>query len=109
MCTYRAVRLETVHNAKRLAYHPSLAMFVTNDEGELDLYKNKYNTDFEYERFADEFRQLFIGTVKYELNIISRTDFSPRPGPMISTPSNGMNKKELSDKPQNIHFGDSKL
>ena len=74
-------------------------------------HKNDFGSEQEYERVENEYKQLFIGTVKPELNVISRNSFDPRPGPMISTPSKGIeeNKKDLPLDLQSINYGDGKL
>lgn len=105
-----SIRVETSQNAKYLASHPSLVLFVTNDEIELYLVSNKasFGTEEQYKRLENEYKQLFLGTIKPELNIISRNSFDPRPGPMISTPSKGVeeNKKDLPLDLQSINYGD---
>lgn len=102
--------MEASQNAKRLGHHASLCMLVTNDEIELYLTKNKTELGSESQRLEDEYKQLFMGTIRHELNIISRNDFNPRAGPMISTPSMGVeeSKKDLSTEPQNPNYGDGK-
>ncbi|XP_030563718.1 beta-mannosidase-like [Drosophila novamexicana] len=103
-----SMRLEAVQNAQRLAYHASLALIVTNNEIELYLVKNRTDFGTDAKRLEDEYKLLFVGNLCAELNIISRNDFSPRPGPMISTPSLGITEsgKELAKDPQSPDFGD---
>ncbi|KAH8312206.1 hypothetical protein KR044_009796 [Drosophila immigrans] len=103
-----SMRLETAQNAQRLAYHASLAMIVTNDEIELFLVKNRSDFGTEAKRLEEEYKLLFLGNLSPELNIISRNDFKPRPGPMISTPSMGIAEsgKELAKDPQSPNYGD---
>lgn len=103
--------MEASQNARRLAFHPSLCMLVTNDEIELYLAKNKTELGADSERLEEEYKQMFMGTIRHELNVISRNDFNPRAGPMVSTPSNGVeeSKKEISTEPQNPNYGDGKL
>ncbi|BFF88900.1 beta-mannosidase-like [Drosophila madeirensis] len=103
-----SVCLETRQNAKRLSYHPSLAMIVTNNEIELFLVKNRSELGENSARLEKDYQALFMGTLRHELSIISRDDFSPRPGPMISTPSLGIAEsgKELAIDPQHPNFGD---
>ncbi|EDW37952.1 GL12303 [Drosophila persimilis] len=103
-----SVCLETMQNAQRLSYHPSLAMIVTNNEIELFLVKNRSEFGENATRLEKDYQALFMGTLKHELNIISRNDFNPRPGPLISTPSLGIEEsgKELAIDPQTPNFGD---
>uniref|UniRef100_A0A0A1WJB6 beta-mannosidase n=2 Tax=Zeugodacus cucurbitae TaxID=28588 RepID=A0A0A1WJB6_ZEUCU len=105
-----SIRVETSQNAKFLASHPSLILIVTNNEIELFIVQNKesFGSEHEYKRLENEYKQLFMGTIKPELNVISRNSFDPRPGPMISTPSKGIeeNKKDLPLDLQSVNYGD---
>lgn len=103
-----SMRKEAVQNSQRIAYHASLALIVTNNEIELYLVKNRTDFGTEAKRLEDEYKLLFMGNLCAELDIISRNDFSPRPGPMISTPSLGVIEpgKELAKDPQSPNYGD---
>ncbi|XP_017968131.1 beta-mannosidase-like [Drosophila navojoa] len=103
-----SMRKEAVQNAQRIGYHASLALIVTNNEIELYLVKNRTDFGTEAKRLEDEYKLLFMGNLCAELDIISRNDFSPRPGPMISTPSLGVIEpgKELAKDPQSPNYGD---
>ncbi|XP_037951778.1 beta-mannosidase-like [Teleopsis dalmanni] len=103
-----SVRVEAVQNAKRISYHPSLAIIVTNNEIEWYLTRNRTDFGYDAERLDDEYKKLFLGTIKHELNVITRQKFSPRPGPMMSTPSIGVEevKKDIPADPQTINYGD---
>ncbi|XP_060649275.1 beta-mannosidase-like isoform X1 [Drosophila nasuta] len=102
------MREEAAQNAQRLAYHASLSLIVTNNEIELYLVKNRSDFGTDAKRLEDEYKLLFLGNLSPELNIISRNDFKPRPGPMISTPSMGIAEsgKELAKDPQSPNYGD---
>lgn len=99
-----SVCVETVQNAQRLSYHPSLALIVTNNEIELFLSSNKSDFGENATRMDSDYKALFIETLIQELNVISRKDFSPRPDPMASTPSLGVQEsgKNLSNNPQSL-------
>lgn len=103
-----SVRLEAVQNAQRIAYHPCLALIVTNNEIELFLVQNKTELGDNYDSLVKDYKTLFVNTLKEDLKIISRYDFSPRPGPMISTPSLGIAESsgDLPSDPQSPNFGD---
>ncbi|KAH8369200.1 hypothetical protein KR009_003853 [Drosophila setifemur] len=103
-----SVSQETVQNAQRLSYHPSLALIVTNNEIELFLVKNQSDFGENAARLESDYKSLFMGTIRQELEVISRNDFSPRPGAMISTPSLGIarNYSNLDIDPQNPGSGD---
>lgn len=103
---FRSVREETKQNVRRLQSHPSIAVWAANNENEAALQQNWYGTIFEHERFANEYRELYIGVLKDEIftNDQSRESLS-------SSPSNGkktVTENWLSANPQDWHFGDSK-
>uniref|UniRef100_W8BI92 beta-mannosidase n=1 Tax=Ceratitis capitata TaxID=7213 RepID=W8BI92_CERCA len=101
-----SVRTEVIQNAKRIAYHPSIAIFATNNENEAALVGNWYGTAGDRARFEAEYRELYVGTVFHELKIIQN---SFRPKPLISSPSNGKASEKdnyISDNPQNENYGD---
>ena len=101
-----SVRQEVAQNAKRLAYHASVAIFATNNENEVALSQNWYNTRENEARFAAEYRELYLANVMHELTII---EDSSRPRALVSSPSNGKESakdKYLSADPQNPNYGD---
>ncbi|XP_017057225.2 beta-mannosidase-like isoform X2 [Drosophila ficusphila] len=101
-----SVCVETVQNAQRLSYHPSLSLIVTNNEVELFLATNKSDFGENATRMESDYKSLFIGTILQELKVIARDDFSPRPGPMISTPSMGIAESSQDLDLQSPNFGD---
>ncbi|XP_017085650.1 beta-mannosidase [Drosophila eugracilis] len=101
-----SVRQEVRQNAMRLSHHPSLAIFVTNNENEAALVQNWYGTFFERERFESEYRELYLANVIHELKQVSH---SSRPQPLVSSPSNGKVSEQdnyISNNPQDNHNGD---
>ncbi|XP_037954159.1 beta-mannosidase-like [Teleopsis dalmanni] len=101
-----SVRTEVIQNAKRIAHHPSVAVFATNNENEVALAQNWYHTWQEKSRFDTEYRELYLATINHELKIV---EHSTRILPLISSPSNGkISAKDnyLSDDPQDTHYGD---
>ncbi|KAH8338753.1 hypothetical protein KR059_010811 [Drosophila kikkawai] len=105
-----SVCLETAQNAQRLSYHPSLALIAANNEIELFLVTNKSDFGEGANRIENDYNALF-DTIMGELSIISRNDFSPRPGPMISTPSLGVAPyaDDMPTNPQDPNYGDVHL
>ncbi|KAH8304924.1 hypothetical protein KR018_005050 [Drosophila ironensis] len=103
-----SVRLEAVQNAQRISHHPSLALIVTNNEIELFLVRNRSEFGDNANRLESDYKTLFAETIKEDLNVISRKNFSPRPGPMISSPSLGIAESygEIAQDPQNTSYGD---
>ncbi|XP_053947050.1 beta-mannosidase [Anastrepha ludens] len=100
------VRTEVIQNAKRIAYHPSIAIIATNNENELALVGNWYGTAGDRARFEAEYRELYVGTVFHELKIIQDT---ARPKPLISSPSNAKASEKynyISNNPGDANYGD---
>ncbi|XP_017469260.1 PREDICTED: beta-mannosidase [Rhagoletis zephyria] len=101
-----SVRKEIIQNAKRIAYHPSIAIIATNNENEAALVGNWYGTAGERARFEAEYRELYIGTVFHELKIIQH---SSRPKPLMSSPSNARASEKdnyISNNPGDENYGD---
>ncbi|XP_016981521.2 beta-mannosidase-like isoform X1 [Drosophila rhopaloa] len=103
-----SVCVETVQNAQRLSYHPSLSLIVTNNEIELFLATNKSDFGESAAQLESDYKALFTDRIMEELKVITRKDFSPRPGPMISTPSLGIAEtgQNLEINLQSPNYGD---
>lgn len=103
-----SVRREVRQNALRIIHHPSIAIFAANNENEVALVQNWYDTASELERFMKEYRQLYVDTILDELQIIKHPS---RPTPLVSSPSNGKASAKdnfISRNPQDNNYGDSK-
>ncbi|XP_036224160.2 beta-mannosidase [Bactrocera oleae] len=101
-----SVRTEVIQNAKRIAYHPSIAIIATNNENEAALVDNWYGTAGDRARFEAEYRELYVGTVFHELKIIQDNS---RPKPLISSPSNAKASEKdnyISNNPGDENYGD---
>ncbi|EDW81442.1 uncharacterized protein Dwil_GK12069 [Drosophila willistoni] len=101
-----SVREEVLQNAKRIAHHPSVAIFVTNNENEAALVQDWYDTFYDLDRFKEEYRKLYLANVIHELKQVSHKS---RPEPLVSSPSNGKKSAEdnyISPFPQNNNYGD---
>ncbi|KAM8707176.1 hypothetical protein ACLKA7_011296 [Drosophila subpalustris] len=101
-----SVREEVRQNAKRLSHHPSVAIFVGNNENEVALMQDWYQTITHLDRFKEEYRQLYLANVLHELKIVSHTS---RPSPLVSSPSNGKASEKdqfISENPQDNYNGD---
>jgi beta-galactosidase/beta-glucuronidase len=55
-----SVRLETNQNVRRLQHHPSIALWATNNENEVALRQNWYNTKMNFSGFAESYRRLYV-------------------------------------------------
>lgn len=103
-----SVREEVRQNAKRLSHHPSVAIFVGNNENEAALMQDWYQTITHLDRFKAEYRELYLANVLHELKIVSHAS---RPDPLVSSPSNGKASERdnyISENPQDNHNGDGK-
>uniref|UniRef100_A0A1L8EBR4 beta-mannosidase n=2 Tax=Haematobia irritans TaxID=7368 RepID=A0A1L8EBR4_HAEIR len=99
-----SVRKEILQNAQRIAHHPSVAIFATNNENEVAIAQNWYGTL--EERYKTEYRKLYVATVVHELKAVGHSD---RPDPLVSSPSNGkesIKDNYISDNPQDPNYGD---
>jgi beta-mannosidase len=100
-----SVRLETKQNVRRLQYHPSIALFATNNENEVALRQNWYGTQSRFVEFAKKYKKLYVETIVDEIN---KQD--PTREVLTSSPSNGKYNGDreygISVDPQNPHFGD---
>lgn len=100
-----SVRLEVKMNVRRMQYHPSIAIWATNNENEVALRQNWYGTQSRFEGFADEYRKLYVDTVTDE---IKKQD--PSREVLTSSPSNGNYNGDrefgIGTNPQDPHFGD---
>lgn len=98
-----SVRLETKQNVRRIQSHPSIAIWATNNENEAALRQNWYGTNSNFGKFAKEYQELYIDTVKDE---ILKND--PWRIVLNSSPGNGIKQENITiaDNPQDYHFGD---
>lgn len=100
-----SVRTEVKQNVRRIQYHPSIALYATNNENEVALRQNWYNTQSRFEQFAQEYRKLYVHTITDE---IKKQD--PTREVLTSSPSNanynGDRQYGIGMDPQNPHFGD---
>lgn len=104
-----SVRQEVLQNAKRIGHHASIAIFATNNENEVALAQNWYQTKYQEEKYKADYRQLYLATVIHELKVL---DYPSRPRPLVSSPSNGKESERenyISDHPQDPNYGDGKL
>lgn len=104
-----SVRTEVLQNIKRIGYHPSIAIIATNNENEVAIAQNWYQTLYQEEKYKADYRQLYVGTVMHELKI---WEHHSRPRALVSSPSNGKESIKdnfLSPNPQDNNYGDGKL
>ena len=101
-----SVRLEVKQNIRRIQYHPSIALYATNNENEAALSQDWYGTQSRFKEFAKKYKTLYVDTITDE---IKKQDSTREV--LTSSPSNGKydgdREQGISDNPQNPHFGDT--
>lgn len=99
------VRTEVEQNVRRLQHHASLAIWATNNENEVALVQNWYSTNHERERFAAEYRKLYVDVVLATVGANDRARVC-----LASSPSNGvvqtLKDDYISQEPQSSLYGD---
>lgn len=91
---------------RRLQSHPSIAVWAGNNENEAAFVQNWYGTIDDYNRFWNEYVDLYDGIVKNE---VVKNDIWHEF--LYSSPSNGKvrsNESIIHQDPQDPRFGDSK-
>ena len=78
------VQSEVETQVKRLQYHPSIAIWATNNENEAALRGNWYGTASNFNMYARDFVTLYIDTIKNRVN-----DLDPSRDCLSSSPTNG--------------------
>lgn len=104
-----SVRLEVLQNAKRVGHHACLAIIATNNENEVALAQNWYQTKYQQGKYKADYRQLYLATVIHELKIL---EYPSRPRPLVSSPSNGKESAKdnyISEEPQDQNYGDGNI
>lgn len=100
------MRLEVRQNTRRIIHHPSIALIATNNENEMAIAGHWWPIKSQY---LDEYRKLYVNTVRDEIYNVTRTDNIEI---LISSPSNGLLSEKdnfLSNEPNDNRYGDSKF
>ncbi|CAG9811752.1 unnamed protein product [Chironomus riparius] len=101
-----SVKYEIRDQIKRIQHHPSIALFATNNENEVALRQNWYDTKQFYKEFAEDYNVLYRTTIIGEIR-----KYDKKRTTLLSSPSNGNWNKDRDDygismDPQSAHFGD---
>ncbi|XP_073999944.1 beta-mannosidase isoform X2 [Rhodnius prolixus] len=100
----RSVSTEIEQQVQRLQHHPSVAIWSGNNENELALRQNWYNTASHFTLYKHDYVSLYIKTIK---PIVESLD--PQRSYFPSSPSNGIETKEeeyIASDPQSNLYGD---
>ncbi|KAI8425277.1 hypothetical protein MSG28_007059 [Choristoneura fumiferana] len=100
-----SVKKEIKQNVLRLQHHPSIALWVGNNENEVALRQNWYNTKEYYSFYKENYIELYVHTIK---PIVEGLD--PGRRYIVSSPSNGRQSElegYIAHNPFNSNFGDT--
>ncbi|XP_014371911.2 beta-mannosidase [Papilio machaon] len=99
------VKVEIEQTVIRLQHHSSIAVWAGNNENEVALRGNWYNTLPEFDKYKDEYIKLYVDTVK---PIVETWDPSRRY--LVSSPSNGVESEQegyIAKNPYDSNYGDT--
>ena len=100
------VKFEIDYQVHRLRHHPSIIAWAGNNENEAALADNWYNTNTKKELFDNDYRKLYIKTIRTKVLEIEPIQSRPF---ISSSPSNGIESESenwLSKNPYDPHYGD---
>uniref|UniRef100_T1GYJ2 Beta-mannosidase n=1 Tax=Megaselia scalaris TaxID=36166 RepID=T1GYJ2_MEGSC len=100
---WEVVVVKVRQNTQRIIHHPSIAIIATNNENEMAIAGHWWPIE---EQYFDEYRQLYVKTVRDEIYNVIKTDNIEV---LVSSPSNGILSEQenyLSNKPNDNQYGD---
>ncbi|XP_021186388.3 beta-mannosidase [Helicoverpa armigera] len=100
-----SVREEIEQNVLRLQHHPSIAVWAGNNENEVALRGNWYDTYPLFDKYKSEYIKLYVDTIKPIVE-----DLDPGRRYLVSSPSNGRESERenyIATNPYDPHFGDT--
>ncbi|CAG4954197.1 unnamed protein product [Parnassius apollo] len=89
----------------RLQHHPSIALWSGNNENEVALRGNWYNTQAQFSKYKEEYIKLYVDTIK---PIVENLD--PNRRYLVSSPSNGLESEQegyIAQNPYDPYYGDT--
>lgn len=99
-----SVKVEVIQNVRRIQYHPSIAIWATNNENEVALRQNWYGTNVNEDVYIEEYKKLYVSVIQPRIAKVDKWRAI-----LISSPSNGdQSTKEgyISKNPQDPLYGD---
>lgn len=102
-----SVKAEVEHQVKRLQYHPSLAIWATNNENEAALAHNWFGSNVSYPIYARDYVELYIHTILEYVNVLD-----PSRACLPSSPTNGKQSELegwLAENPYATIYGDGNI
>jgi len=98
------VGVEVKQQIRRLQHHPSIVLWAGNNENEVALKSNWYNTINNYNSFQLDYIALYVNTIK---KIVTEEDKTRNY--LVSSPTNGLKSEEenyIANNPQSAFYGD---
>lgn len=98
------VKVEVTQNVRRIQYHPSVALWATNNENEVALRQNWYGTNTNEAVYTEEYKKLYVNVVQPRIAKVDKWRTV-----VISSPSNGdqsVKEGHIAKNPQDPHYGD---
>lgn len=99
------MKAEIEYNVLRLQHHPSIAVWAGNNENEVALRGNWYNTQSQFEKYKNEYIKLYVETIKPIVE-----DIDPGRRYLVSSPSNGRQSEQdgyIAENPYDPNYGDT--
>lgn len=99
------MKAEIEYNVLRLQNHPSIAIWAGNNENEVALRGNWYNTQSQFEKYKNEYIKLYVETIKPIVE-----DIDPGRRYLVSSPSNGRQSEQdgyIAKNPYDPNYGDT--
>jgi beta-mannosidase len=97
---------EIYYQVERLKHHPSILLWGGNNENEVALAHDWYQTRPNYETYAEDYRALYIRLIK---NTVSEIDPYQSTPYLSSSPTNGKKSEKdnwISENPYDLRYGD---
>ncbi|XP_060805160.1 beta-mannosidase [Amyelois transitella] len=98
------VKTEIEQNVIRLQHHPSVALWAGNNENEVALRGNWYNTISQFDRYKEDYIKLYVDTIRPIVTNLDNKEYA------VSSPSNGIKSEQegyIAQNPYDPHFGDT--
>ena len=99
------VKEEIEQNVIRLQHHPSIAVWAGNNENEVALRGNWYDTNHSFDKYKADYIKLYVETIKPIVE-----DLDPGRRYLVSSPSNGLQSEKegyIAVNPYDPHYGDT--
>jgi beta-mannosidase len=100
------VAQEVRYQVSRLRNHPSIVLWAGNNENEVAVAHNWYNTNEDKELYYSDYRKLYVDVLKENIRKVDAEESRPY---LVSSPTNGKKSEEdnhISENPYDWRYGD---